>query len=101
MKYILFVWVCLGFVFQDRISLCNSPGCPGSHFVDQAGLKLRDLPGLQSEIQDQAGLKLRDLPASASQALGLKVCAITARHFLLFFQPELAKSLTVQAPFLT
>jgi hypothetical protein len=27
------------FVFRDRISLC-SPGCPGTHFVDQAGLKL-------------------------------------------------------------
>jgi hypothetical protein len=35
-------------------SLC-SPGCPGTHSVDQAGLKLRDLP------------------ASASRVLGLKV----------------------------
>ena len=25
------------FVFRDRVSLC-SPGCPGTHFVDQAGL---------------------------------------------------------------
>jgi hypothetical protein len=33
---------------------------------------------------DQAGLKLRNLPASASQVLGLKVCATTAR--LLCFQ---------------
>jgi hypothetical protein len=39
----------------DRVSLC-SPGCPGTHSVDQAGLKLRNLP------------------ASASQVLGLKVC---------------------------
>jgi hypothetical protein len=23
--------------FRDRVSLC-SPGCPGTHFVDQAGL---------------------------------------------------------------
>jgi hypothetical protein len=30
-------------VFQDRISL-YSPGCPGTHFVDQAGLKLRNPP---------------------------------------------------------
>jgi hypothetical protein len=29
--------------FQDRVSLC-SPGCPGSNFEDQAGLKLRNLP---------------------------------------------------------
>jgi hypothetical protein len=37
----------------DRVSL-YSPGCSGSHFVDQAGLELRNLP------------------ASASQVLGLK-----------------------------
>jgi hypothetical protein len=43
---------------QDRVSLC-SPGCPGTHIVDQAGLKLRNLP------------------ASVSQVLGLKVCATT------------------------
>jgi hypothetical protein len=40
-------------VFQDRVSLC-SPGCPGTHSVDQAGLKLRNLL------------------ASASWVLGLK-----------------------------
>ncbi|GAB1285580.1 RAS protein activator-like 2 [Apodemus speciosus] len=38
----------------DRVSLC-SPGCPGTHSVDQAGLELRNPP------------------ASASQVLGLKV----------------------------
>jgi hypothetical protein len=38
--------------------LCN-PGCHGTHFVDQAGLKLRNPP------------------ASASQVLGLKACATT------------------------
>jgi hypothetical protein len=41
-------------VFTDRVSLC-SPGCLGTHFVDQAVLELRDLT------------------ASASQVLGLKV----------------------------
>ena len=41
--------------FQDRVSLC-SPGCPGTHSVDQAGLELRNSP------------------ASASQVLGLKAC---------------------------
>jgi hypothetical protein len=45
-------------VFWDRVSL-YSPGCPGTHFVDQAGLKLRNLP------------------ASVSQVLGLKACATT------------------------
>jgi hypothetical protein len=65
--FVLFCFVCflgfvavvvLFFVFRDRVSLC-SPGCPGTHFVDQAGLKLRNLP------------------ASASQVLGLKACATT------------------------
>jgi hypothetical protein len=42
--------------FQDRVSL-YSPGCPGTHFVDQAGLELRNPP------------------ASASRVLGLKACA--------------------------
>jgi hypothetical protein len=45
--------------FQNRVSLC-SPGCPGTHSVDQASLKLRNPP------------------ASASQVLGLKACATTA-----------------------
>jgi hypothetical protein len=43
-------------VFQDRVSL-YSPGCPGTYFVDQAGLELRNPP------------------ASASRVLGLKACA--------------------------
>jgi hypothetical protein len=34
-------------VFLDRVSLC-SPGCPGTHSVDQAGLKLRNLPASAS-----------------------------------------------------
>jgi hypothetical protein len=37
--------------------LCNSPGCPETHSVDQGGLELRNPP------------------ASASQVLGLKACA--------------------------
>jgi hypothetical protein len=55
--YYLFVclFVCL-FVFGDRVSLC-SPGCPGTHSADQAGLELRNPP------------------ASAFRVLGLKACA--------------------------
>jgi hypothetical protein len=48
----------LFFGFGDRVSL-YSPGCPGTHFVDQAGLELRN-PS-----------------ASASRVLGLKECATT------------------------
>jgi hypothetical protein len=51
----LFCFGCL-FVFRDRVSLC-SPGCPGTHFVDQAGHELINLP------------------ASAFRVLGLKACA--------------------------
>jgi hypothetical protein len=51
---------CVLFVvfFRNRVSLC-SPGCPGTHSVDQASLELRNPP------------------ASASHVLGLKACATT------------------------
>jgi hypothetical protein len=62
------LFVCLFvFGFKDRVSLC-SPGCPGAHFVDQAGLKLRNPP------------------ASASRVLRLKVCATMPA--LLLFETE-------------
>jgi hypothetical protein len=66
--WFVFSCCCFGlvfFVFQDRVSLC-SPGCPGTHSVDQVGLELRNVP------------------ASASQLLGLKVCATTAWQLLWF-----------------
>jgi hypothetical protein len=34
-------------VLRDRVSLC-SPGCPGTHSVDQAGLELRNPPASAS-----------------------------------------------------
>jgi hypothetical protein len=72
------LFVCLFFflVFRDRVSL-YSPGCPGTHFVDQASLELRNPP------------------ASASRVLGLKACATTpgsvcnsydSRYFLIRLQ---------------
>ena len=57
----LVLFVCL--FFRDRVSLC-SPGCPGTHSVDQADLELRNPP------------------ASASQVLGLKVCTTTTWLFV-------------------
>jgi hypothetical protein len=39
-------------VFQDRVSL-YSPGCPGTHFVDQAVLELRNPPASASRILTQ------------------------------------------------
>jgi hypothetical protein len=55
---------------RDRVSL-YSPGYPGTHFVDQAGLELRNPP------------------ASASQVLGLKVCATTPGIIVMFKVSEL------------
>jgi hypothetical protein len=44
--FLIHIFVYL-FVFGDRVSRC-SPGCPGTHFVDQAGLELRNLPASAS-----------------------------------------------------
>jgi hypothetical protein len=72
--YLICLFVC--FVFRDRVSLC-SPSYPGTHFVDQAGLKLRNPP------------------ASASQVLGLKACATTTRLGDLYLTPSLRASITM------
>jgi hypothetical protein len=56
LNWIVCLFACL--FFETGVSL-YSPGCPGTHFVDQAGLKLRNPP------------------ASAPQVLGLKACATT------------------------
>jgi hypothetical protein len=53
---------------RDRVSL-YSPGCPGNHFVDQAGLELRNPP------------------ASASPVLGLKACATTPGPTSVYLAP--------------
>jgi hypothetical protein len=61
----VFLFLFLLLFFQDRVSL-YSPGCPGTHFVDQAGLELRNPP------------------AFASPVLGLKVCATTPARYGIF-----------------
>jgi hypothetical protein len=53
--FLLLLLFCFVLFFRDRVSL-YSPGCPGTHSVDQAGLELRNPP------------------ASASRVLGLKAC---------------------------
>jgi hypothetical protein len=50
--------------FRYRVSL-YSPGCPGTHFVDQASLELRNPP------------------ASASRVLRLKACTTMPDFFLI------------------
>jgi hypothetical protein len=42
------------FFFWDRVSL-YSPGCPGTHFVDQAGLVLRNPPASDSGVMRVKG----------------------------------------------
>jgi hypothetical protein len=44
--YLLF---CLFVCFRDRVSLYSS-GCPGTHFVDQADLELRNPPASASQV---------------------------------------------------
>jgi hypothetical protein len=63
--YLFIYLLVLVLVFRDRVSL-YSPGCPGTRSVDQVGLGLRNLP------------------ASASQVLGLKACATTARLHIFY-----------------
>jgi hypothetical protein len=53
---------------RDRVSL-YSPGCPGTHFVDQAGLELKNPL------------------ASASQVLGLKACTTTPGSVKIILKP--------------
>jgi hypothetical protein len=55
---LLLLLLLLFLAFRDRVSLYSS-GCPGTHFVDQAGLDLRNPP------------------ASASRVLRLKACTTT------------------------
>jgi hypothetical protein len=70
--FVLFCFLVFGFfgfcLLETGFPLC-SPGCPKTHSVDQAGLKLRNLP------------------ASASQVLGLRVCTTTAWPTLRFQKP--------------
>jgi hypothetical protein len=46
---ITFVVVVVFSVFRDRVSL-YSPGRPRTHFVDQAGLELRNPPASASQV---------------------------------------------------
>jgi hypothetical protein len=74
--FVLFFVFCFCFVlfcflfFPDRVSL-YSPGCPGTHFVDQAVLKLRNPP------------------ASAPKELGMGLHHLDEALFLqIFHDPE-------------
>jgi hypothetical protein len=65
--------------FYKILEMFFSPGCPGTHFVDQDGLEVRNPP------------------TSTSQVLGLKVCTTTARPWRCFLTVYFSlKSLTFQ-----
>jgi hypothetical protein len=79
--FVLFGW--FSFFFLDRVSL-YSPGCPGTHFVDQAGLELRNPPASASQV-------LGSLLPSA----GIKgVCHHAWRSFL--HRPRFTLGLTLE-----
>jgi hypothetical protein len=73
---LLRLFVCL--FFRDRVSLYR-PGCPGTHFVDQTGLELRNPPVPASQV---LGLK------ACTTMPGLSVCFLLhpcPAHFFFFF----------------
>jgi hypothetical protein len=51
-KHFFFLFF-LFFVFRDKVSL-YSLGCPGTHFVDQADLELRNPPASAFRVLDKA-----------------------------------------------
>jgi hypothetical protein len=66
--HFLFVFVLFCF-FRDRVSL-YSPGCPGTHFVDQSGIELRNLPASASQV---LGLKAAPPPPGQNTLLMISV----------------------------
>jgi hypothetical protein len=66
---LFFLLLLFCFVLFFKTGFLCSPGCPGTYFVDQAGLELRNPP------------------ASASRVLGLKACATTP-GFVVVLRPS-------------
>jgi hypothetical protein len=54
LSFFIFLSLFLYCFFLDRVSLC-SPGCPGTHSVEQTVLELRNPPASASQVQ---GLKV-------------------------------------------
>jgi hypothetical protein len=65
-------------VFQDRVFLC-SPGCPGAHSVDQAGLEIRNPPASDSRV---LGLKAR---VTTAQLYFISISQMCRTHGLLWY----------------
>ena len=72
--FVFWVLLLFGVLFcfvWDRVSLC-SPGCPGTHSVDQAGLELRYLPASASRVPPRPAV----LSVLNSQCLKLSVVVL-------------------------
>jgi hypothetical protein len=65
------LFVCL-LVFWDKVSL-YSPGCPGTHFVDQAGLELINPPASASQV---LWLKAYTTMPGLSTFIKLRICSL-------------------------
>jgi hypothetical protein len=86
-----FFW--LFFFLQDRVSLC-SPGSPGTHFVDEAGFKLRNpsasasqVPGLYIyiglEFAMKQGMTRGSCPLPLTNAEMTEMCLTVGSSFFL------------------
>ena len=67
--FAIFFLFCLFVCFQDRVSLCNSSGYPGTPSVEQGWPQTH-----------------RDPPVSAFQVLGIKACTTTAQPEFVFLR---------------
>jgi hypothetical protein len=47
-SYFFKIFIYLFIFFETGLLSLYSPGCPGTHFVDQAGLKLRNPPASET-----------------------------------------------------
>ena len=61
--------------FRDRVSL-YSPGCPGAHFVDQAGLELRNPPASASQSAGITGVHHHCRAENFTLELGVAICTL-------------------------
>jgi hypothetical protein len=93
-KTVFFFFFRGGWVFWDKVSLCNS-GCPGTHSVDQADLNLtRDPPASASAslpLCPSAPLPLcpsAPLPLCPSAPLSLPLCLCLCLWRMCYCCPE-------------
>jgi hypothetical protein len=70
-------------VFRDRVSLYTL-GFPGTHFIDQAGLELRNPPASASRVLGLGFLSLKS-PRVHSFCVTCSQCSAACGHFTLVY----------------